>query len=188
MAPWLLVCTERTSRPPVIVAAAIISDGRLLACARAYPPELAGFWELPGGKVEPGESEPAALVRECREELGVEVTVGARVGPEVPVTGGGAVLRVYLAGLAGDRMPRALEHAEIRWLGPAELDTVPWLPADIPLLAAVRPHLPGTPTETGPPSETDAPTATGPPRERETAAPTETAGSTETATPTGRGV
>lgn len=142
MAPWMSVCTERTNRPPAIVAAAIVVDGRLLACARAHPPALAGYWELPGGKVEPREADEAALTRECREELGVEVRVAGRVGPEVPVTGG-ATMRVYLATLAPGPAPRPLEHAELRWLGPDELDSVPWLPADLPLLPVLRPYLVG---------------------------------------------
>src|SRR5262245_25626560 len=58
-----------------------VGDGRVLAALRHSPPG----WELPGGKVKPGESEPAALVRELREELGVAVEVGIRVGPDVPI-------------------------------------------------------------------------------------------------------
>ena len=67
----------------MIVAAAIVHDGRVLACERAAPPEVAGRWEFPGGKVEPGETDAQALARECAEELGVRVAVGARVGPDV---------------------------------------------------------------------------------------------------------
>lgn len=125
----------------MIVGAAIISEGRVLACARAAPPELAGRWELPGGKVEPGESEEAALIRECEEELGVRVEVGDRVGDDVPLAGGWAVLRAYAARLVDGEAPRPLEHAELRWLGVDELDSVPWLPADAPILAALRPRL-----------------------------------------------
>src|SRR3954452_2858296 len=61
------VRAERTS-PRVIVGAAIITEGRVLACARTGPPEVAGRWEFPGGKVEPGEREEAAVARECFEE------------------------------------------------------------------------------------------------------------------------
>lgn len=125
----------------VIVGAAIISAGRVLACARARPPQLAGRWELPGGKVEAGESEIAALARECREELGVRIEVGERVGEDVPLAGGWAVLRVYAAILTDGDQPQPLEHAELRWLGAAELDSVPWLPADAPILTALRPQL-----------------------------------------------
>lgn len=130
------VCTLR-----VIVGAAIIADGRVLACARSDPPDVAGMWEFPGGKVEDGETEIEALVRECDEELGVLVTVGSRVGDDVVLGHGRAVLKVYAAGLSGDRAPHPHEHAELRWLGADELDTVAWLPADAPIVAALRPLL-----------------------------------------------
>jgi 8-oxo-dGTP diphosphatase len=119
----------------VIVAAVIITDGRVLACERASPPEVAGRWEFPGGKVEPGETDQQALARECAEELGVRVEVGARVGPDVPLAHGRAVLRVFAATLLGGDVPRALEHSAMRWLAADELDSVPWLPADKPIVA-----------------------------------------------------
>jgi len=89
----------------VVVGAAIIAHGRVLACARAAPPEVAGRWEFPGGKVEPGESEVAALVRECAEELAVRVEVGERVGGDVPMAHGRSVLKIYTARLARRRRP-----------------------------------------------------------------------------------
>ncbi|MFF5079810.1 (deoxy)nucleoside triphosphate pyrophosphohydrolase [Actinoplanes sp. NPDC000266] len=119
----------------VIVAAVIISDGRVLACERSAPPEVAGRWEFPGGKVESGETEEQALARECVEELGVRVEVGGRVGPDVSLAHGRAVLRVFNARLLGGDMPRALEHTSMRWLGVDELDSVHWLPADKPIVA-----------------------------------------------------
>jgi 8-oxo-dGTP diphosphatase len=126
----------------LIVGAAIVVDGRVLACERSEPPEMAGRWEFPGGKVEPGESDVDAVVRECVEELGVGVEVGVQVGPDVPVAGGRLLLRVYLARLAGDVEPRPLEHSALRWLSVDELDDVPWLPADAPIVAALAPLLP----------------------------------------------
>ena len=59
-------------RHQIVVAGALIADGALLVAQRARPPELAGLWELPGGKVAPGESDADALARELREELGVD--------------------------------------------------------------------------------------------------------------------
>ena len=56
----------------VVVAAAIVRDGRVLAARRTQPANVAGRWELPGGKVDPGETPEQALVRELREELGIE--------------------------------------------------------------------------------------------------------------------
>ncbi|MEU4687489.1 (deoxy)nucleoside triphosphate pyrophosphohydrolase [Actinoplanes sp. NPDC023714] len=126
----------RTSMSPrVIVAAVIIADGRVLACQRSAPPEAAGKWEFPGGKVEPGETEEAALARECAEELGVRVKVGDRVGPDVPLAHGRAVLRVYAADLVEGDVPEALEHTSMRWLAVDQLDSVVWLPADKPIVA-----------------------------------------------------
>jgi 8-oxo-dGTP diphosphatase len=113
----------------------MVIDGRVLACERSRPPEAAGRWELPGGKVEPGETEEAALARECVEELGVRIEVGARVGADVPLPDGRARLRAFAVRLLDGEMPRPLEHAAVRWLGADELDSVPWLPADRPIVA-----------------------------------------------------
>ena len=123
------------SLPRVIVAAIIVTDGRVLACQRSAPPEVAGKWEFPGGKVEPGETDAEALARECAEELGVRVDVGPRVGPDVPLAHGRAVLRVYAVRLLDGDRPRALEHTAMRWLSADELHDVVWLPADRPIVA-----------------------------------------------------
>ena len=122
----------------VVVAAAII-DGdppALLAAQRAYPPALAGRWELPGGKVHDDEDEVEALVRELQEELGVDVVVGERAAADVVTVDGRGVLHVYWAGLL-DGEPRALEHASLRWLPAGELYDVDWLEADLPVVAAI---------------------------------------------------
>lgn len=130
----------QTERPiqRIIVGAAIVENGRVLACARADPPEVAGRWEFPGGKVEPGETEIEALVRECVEELGVEVEVGARVGADIPLAHGRAILKVYLAKLVDGAQPQRLEHAELRWLDAESLHSVDWLPADAPIVDALE--------------------------------------------------
>jgi 8-oxo-dGTP diphosphatase len=121
----------------VVVGAAILDGaGRVLAAQRDEPPHIAGFWELPGGKVEPGEGEIDALVRECREELAVDITVGARLGDDLPI-GPTGVLRVWWARISRGR-PKALEHRELRWLDASTLDSVEWLPADLPLLSELR--------------------------------------------------
>lgn len=96
--------------PAVVVAAALVRNGRVLAQQRAYPPELAGRWELPGGRVEPLESARQALVRECREELAVEVVPGDQLGSDVQLSGG-YVLRVHVARLAQPTAtPVPVEH------------------------------------------------------------------------------
>lgn len=121
----------------IVVGAAIIEDGRLLAAQRIEPPELAGWWEFPGGKVEPGETDEDALIRECREELGVEIELGKRVGGEWPMRPG-LVMRVWTARVV-EGEPQPLEdHSAVRWLGPDELYDVGWLPADLPVVAELR--------------------------------------------------
>ena len=121
-----------------VVGAALLRDGRVLASRRTAPPSLAGLWEFPGGKVEPGESDVEALVRELREELGVEAEVGERLGGDVPV-GEHLVLRVYLCTAVGE--PSLVDHDAHRWLARGELDDVPWIPVDAPLVDALRPLL-----------------------------------------------
>lgn len=122
-------------RPPnrVVVATVLVREGRVLAAQRAAPASCAGGWELPGGSVEPGESEPAAVARECLEELGTQVLAGERVGTDLPINVG--LLRAYAAALApGAPEPRALEHSALRWVAPEELADLPWLYADRALL------------------------------------------------------
>ncbi|AZK96312.1 MULTISPECIES: (deoxy)nucleoside triphosphate pyrophosphohydrolase [Streptomyces] len=127
-----------TDRDRVVVAGALLDRGRLLAARRSAPEEVAGRWELPGGKVEPGERPEDALVRELREELGVLAEPLARIPGEWPLKRG-YVLRVWTARLLSGE-PRPLEdHDELRWLGPDETDDVDWLDQDRPAVAeAVR--------------------------------------------------
>lgn len=124
----------------VVVAVALLDDlDRVLACRRTEPPLYAGRWEFPGGKVEAGEDEQIALVRECREELGVEIEVGQALG-EAVLDRPGWVLRVWF-GRVLSGTPAALEHDAVRWLAADELDDVPWLPADVDLVAELRRRL-----------------------------------------------
>ncbi|WP_205717853.1 (deoxy)nucleoside triphosphate pyrophosphohydrolase [Actinomadura soli] len=120
------------------MGAAIIQDGRLLSAQRAEPPHMAGGWELPGGKVDPGESDEDALVRECHEELAVKVRLGRRIGDDWRLSDR-AVLRVWTARIV-EGEPRALEHLALRWLSQDELYDVPWLPGDLPVINALA-HL-----------------------------------------------
>jgi 8-oxo-dGTP diphosphatase len=123
-------------RARVVVGAAIVRSGRVLACRRTAPTAAAGRWELPGGKVESGESPEAALVREVGEELGCQIAVTRWLSAEA-VVGDGMVLRAALATLVGGD-PQPVEHDAVRWLGPGELDDVDWLEPDRPFLDEIR--------------------------------------------------
>ncbi len=125
-----------------VVGAAIVEGDRVLVAQRRGGP-YDGCWEFPGGKVEPGEEDLAALVRECREELGVAIVPQAFLG-EVPLDGvvaggapGASTLRVWWARVAGGRLEPS-EHTEVRWARAGELEALDWIPADRPLLPAVR--------------------------------------------------
>jgi 8-oxo-dGTP diphosphatase len=122
----------------IVVAGALVSEGRLLVAQRARPPELAGLWELPGGKVGNGETDAVALARELEEELGLEVAVGARLGHDVPL-GATMTLRAYLVTRIGGSV-EARDHRALCWVTVDELDGLAWVPADrgwVPALRAV---------------------------------------------------
>lgn len=107
-------------------------DGLILAAKRGPGGALAGFWEFPGGKIEPGETPEAALARELQEELLCEATVGEHIDTTAHDYDFATVnLAIYYATLSSGE-PKLTEHEEVRWLHPADLDTVEWAPADIP--------------------------------------------------------
>jgi 8-oxo-dGTP diphosphatase len=112
----------------IVVAGALIAGPSLLVAQRERPPELAGLWELPGGKVAPGESDAAGLTRELFEELGVEVSVGERLGDDVTLSET-MMLRAYRVTQIGGTL-RANDHRALRWVTVEELETLPWVPAD----------------------------------------------------------
>ena len=118
------------------MASVIFRAGRVLAGRRTEPPWLAGGWELPGGKVEPGETDQDALVREVLEELGVTIRLGERVGGDWPL--GPYLLRVWVATIIGAAEPLPLEqHDALAWVDLQDVDSVDWLPGDRePALAA----------------------------------------------------
>jgi 8-oxo-dGTP diphosphatase len=132
------------STPRRVVGAAIVDDldrpTTVLSARRTQPEQLAGGWELPGGKVDSGEDPLDALHREIREELGVSIELGAVV--EGPLPGGWPLgdrylMQVWLARITAGQ-PRPLEdHDDLRVLTKAELYSVSWLPADLPIIAAV---------------------------------------------------
>jgi mutator protein MutT len=129
-----------------VVGAAVLRGGRVLAARRTAPPAAAGRWELPGGKVEPGEAPEAAVVREVAEELGCTVEVTGWLAGATAI-GETHVLRVALARLVSDE-PEPREHDRVRWLGPDELDDVDWMDPDRPFLAELRRVLRAAPAAT----------------------------------------
>ncbi len=130
----------------VVVGVAIVdwsgAAPQALVARRRRPPELAGMWEFPGGKVEPGESNEQALRRECREELAIEVILGQRLGKDLPLATG-AVLRVWAATLPPGAVAEPIEHAELRWLTVDNLEELDWIPADRPLIRPLQALLRG---------------------------------------------
>lgn len=121
-----------------VVGAAIVAGGRCLVAQRSPTMSLPLYWEFPGGKVEPGERAEAALVRELREELGVEVSVGRHLGRGRGVVEGRRILLdVYAASLV-EGEPRPREHRALRWVGPEEIEELAWPEADLPVLGRVK--------------------------------------------------
>lgn len=117
----------------VVCAILVREDGAVLVCQRAPGSHLGGLWEFPGGKVEPGESPEAALIREMREELAIEVCCGRALSPVEWDYGRGAMrLLPYLCRITAGE-PQALEHAALRWCSCEEFSALEWAPADVPV-------------------------------------------------------
>lgn len=115
-----------------VVGAVIVSEGKILCVQRSEKMQLAHFWEFPGGKVEEGESFEEALVREIKEELSCLVAVGKRLARTPHATKERAiVLNTYLCKLIKYE-PQLIEHEDLCWLDPADLNTLKWAEADIP--------------------------------------------------------
>ena len=119
-----------------VVGAALVRDGRVLAARRTTPAPAAGRWEFPGGKVEDGESPEAALVREIAEELGIVIVVRRWLAGAAQI-GTAYELSVAVADLVSGE-PQPVEHDQVRWLGPDNLDDVDWLDPDRPFLPELR--------------------------------------------------
>ncbi|MDJ0313755.1 (deoxy)nucleoside triphosphate pyrophosphohydrolase [Arthrobacter sp. H35-D1] len=129
-----------------IVGAALVDSlerpAKLLAARRTAPPEFAGMWEFPGGKVEPGETPQQALHRELAEELGVRAELGIEL--ECPTSAGwplnaSAAMRVWLARVT-EGTPEPLEdHDLLQWveLDGAGILALDWIPADLPIVHAL---------------------------------------------------
>lgn len=133
----------------LVVGAAIVDDlerpTRLLAARRTEPSSLAGGWELPGGKVDEGESPLSALHRELLEELGVQVALGEHVPGPLPGTtwplGERYEMLVWLARVVAGEPEPLEDHDLLRWLTLEDLYAVEWLPADLPIVDVVAGRL-----------------------------------------------
>jgi 8-oxo-dGTP diphosphatase len=128
-----------------VVGAAILDGDRCLVARRAPHVAAAGFWEFPGGKVEPGEDPRVALAREIFEELGWTIVVGEFLGrgAAVNLRGVRIELDVFLATLEPGQSytPRLLDHDLVRWVAASEIDELTWAAADVPVLDALRQEL-----------------------------------------------
>lgn len=123
-----------------VVAAVIVhrdrTGTRVLACRRTHPAELAGLWEFPGGKVEPGETDEQALHREIAEELRIGIHIHGALGPDLAMVGGQGRWQPYVATVAAGE-PELVDHDQMRWLGADDLSDVPWLSSDVPIMTDV---------------------------------------------------
>ena len=123
-----------------VVAAIIVKDGRVFATQRGYG-DFKDWWEFPGGKIEPGESPEQALVREIREELDAEIHIQSLLRTvEWDYPAFHLTLHCFICSLVRDAL-HLNEHEAARWLGPDELDSVRWLPADEQLLPLIAEYL-----------------------------------------------
>lgn len=125
----------------LVVAVALIDrDGRVLIAQRPEGKAMAGLWEFPGGKVEPGETPEAALIRELEEELGID-TWASCLAPLTFVSHRYERFHLLMPLYACRKwqgVPTAREHAALKWVGVRELAAYPMPPADKPLLAVLR--------------------------------------------------
>lgn len=119
-----------------VVAAILERDGKILLAQRPAHTDQPGMWELAGGKVEPDESQPQALMRELREELGIEAVVGQYVASHQREVSGRMIhLHAWHVPTYQGEL-HAHEHQQLVWCSPEEALEYPLAPADIPLLQA----------------------------------------------------
>lgn len=132
---------KRTIR---VVGAAIVDNGRVLVARRPFSDKAYKSlkWEFPGGKIEPGETEEAAIRREIREELDCEIAVDALL-PELEHEYPDFVLQmtICICHLTGSTTPKCLEHSALAWATPADLPTLDWAAADARSYPLVINHL-----------------------------------------------
>ena len=121
-----------------VVAALIWENDKFMICQRPAHKARGLLWEFVGGKVEPGETMQQALIRECREELAVELAVGEvfmeviHEYPDLTVR-----LTLFHASIA-EGVPQKLEHHDIQWITPAQIDDYDFCPADVEILERIK--------------------------------------------------
>jgi 8-oxo-dGTP diphosphatase len=138
-----MAATAAEPAPPLVLVAAVVlvdADGRVLLARRPDGKSMAGLWEFPGGKVDQGETPEAALIRELREELGIDVaasclapfTFASHAYPEFHL-----LMPLYVC-RKWSGIPLAREGQRLTWVRPARLAEYPMPPADKPLIAMLR--------------------------------------------------
>lgn len=120
-----------------VVAALIWDNGKFMICQRPATKSCALLWEFVGGKVEPGETKEQALIRECKEELDIALSVGT---PFIDVVHEYPDITVHLTlfnSIIADGVPKLLEHTDIKWITPAEIPNYNFCPADKEILERI---------------------------------------------------
>lgn len=120
-----------------VVAALIVKDHRFLICQRPAHKTRGLLWEFVGGKVEPGETLPQALIRECLEELGIRVTP-QEIFMQLVHTYPDITVRLTLFWAQTQDTPQRLEHNDLRWISVDEIDHFSFCPADRDILAKLK--------------------------------------------------
>ena len=121
-----------------VAAALIWKDGRFMICQRPEHKARGLLWEFVGGKVEPGETGPEALIRECREELDVTVQVGEVYMELVHEYPDLTILLTLYNAVISEGTPRLIEHRDLRFITPAEIDRYDFCPADEQILQRIK--------------------------------------------------
>lgn len=129
----------------LVVGAVVVDDlrqpTRFLAAQRAYPAQLRGQWEFPGGKVEPGEVPQAALARELREELDIVANIGMEVMSDIPLSAWplkpGLQMRVWLVSTDRPEISPGTSHMQVKWVTPVQALDLNWLAPDLPIVRQI---------------------------------------------------
>lgn len=120
-----------------VVGAVIVNAGKILCMQRSAVMKMPLLWEFPGGKVKMGESFSEALVREIKEELDCRIEVGMQIARTSHIQKEATIIlnTFYCTLMKGN--PKLIEHQDMCWLTPSELQNLSWAPADIPTVEAL---------------------------------------------------